>query len=328
MLRFGDCVCGTSTTGTGTLTLAATPAAIGGIDPDVWARAAGIGFVNSAAFLIDYTLIEYTDNTFATEKSKEAGTGTLTLGGSSGIANCTLARTTIDWTATSLNSQPATVNMNPAGGITIGIAANTLVMVAPRSESLIQADRYWDTGAGAPPGAMYVGGTPSTLNVPNGTIVYVPYLNIIARFVTKACVQVAATYTGQNNNIYAALYDIGSNGRPSKLIADFGVLGTANSSFASGTAILSGALSNAIKLEPRPYIIALQAIWTVGGTGTPGINAFNSTLPPIFGMTTTRAVSYATATGGSAAFSDPATTTSWSLVSSSSFSSIPWVGFQ
>src|SRR5258706_417112 len=110
MLRGENIICGTSTTGTGTLTLAATPVAPGGIDFDVLARATGIGFGNSAAVLVTYTIIEYTSATFAASKSTEKGIGTLTLGGSSGIANCTLARTTPQVTATNLNSQPATYN--------------------------------------------------------------------------------------------------------------------------------------------------------------------------------------------------------------------------
>src|SRR5580658_5571623 len=100
MLRGDSVICGTSPTGTGTLTLAATPVPPGGIDFDVFARATGIGFGNSAAILCSYTIIEYTDSTFAKAKQQEKGIGTLTLGSSSGIANATLARTTLQSSAT------------------------------------------------------------------------------------------------------------------------------------------------------------------------------------------------------------------------------------
>src|SRR4051812_24231826 len=148
MLRGDTLVCGTSTTGTGTLTLAATPGPPGGVDFDVWARATGIGFANSAAVLVSYTIIEYTDSTFATAKSHEKGVGTLTLGGSSGIANCTLARTTKQTSATSLNSQPATQNIVPGTGISIGTAANTLVFIGPSAAEIPAYEPYFYTGSG------------------------------------------------------------------------------------------------------------------------------------------------------------------------------------
>ena len=140
MLRGDNVICGTSTTGTGTLTLAATPVPPGGIDIDVWARANGYG--NNGVFIFRYAIIEFTDSTFGTAKQIEIGRGLVTLGASAGIANVTLARSVLEMTATSLNSQPATMTLNPGSGITIGTAANVLVTLANAAADLMPCDTF------------------------------------------------------------------------------------------------------------------------------------------------------------------------------------------
>src|SRR5690348_6986738 len=105
MLRGEGITCGTSSTGTGTLTLAACPAPPGGADFYAWLTATGIGFANGAAILVPYVLTEYADSTFATEKQKEWGVATLTLGAS--LTATTLGRTTVQGSATGLNGTPS-----------------------------------------------------------------------------------------------------------------------------------------------------------------------------------------------------------------------------
>jgi hypothetical protein len=149
-MRGDGIIFGTTTTGTGTLTLAATPVQPGGIDIDAYVRATGIGFGNSAVFLVKYTIIEFTDSptssTFSNKaKQTETSIGTVTLGSSAGIANCTLARTILQTSATSLNSQPATQNFNPGAGISIGVAANTLIFIGPSASDLLAIDPFVDT---------------------------------------------------------------------------------------------------------------------------------------------------------------------------------------
>ena len=71
MLKANNLVCGTSTTGTGTLTLAACPSPPGGVDFYQWLNATGFNAANSSTWLIEYVLIEYTDTTFSTQKQTE-----------------------------------------------------------------------------------------------------------------------------------------------------------------------------------------------------------------------------------------------------------------
>lgn len=232
MLRFDQCICGTSSTGTGTLTLAATPTPPGGVDFDVWARATGIGFTNSAAFLVDYEIIEYTDSTFATAKSSEGGTGTLTLGGSSGIANCTLARTTLDYTITSMNSQPATVNVKPGAAFSIGTAANTLVMISPRSGSVLAFDPYFDTTSSdanwgvCPDGMIGVDSQAACgTNWPTSgsTSIYVPIRMSTPMLVKRVSwrIQTYTTVTGTAKVACRLYARRASDGQPGKLLYDF-----------------------------------------------------------------------------------------------------------
>jgi hypothetical protein len=146
MLRGESVICGTSSTGTGALTLAATPTPPGGIDFDVWARA--VGFGNSAVVPVTYTMIEYTSSVFSTAKQIEKGVGTVTLGTSSGVANASLTRTTPQVTATSLNSQPASYNANSPSAISIGTVANTLIFVAPSAADLLALSPCLESSGG------------------------------------------------------------------------------------------------------------------------------------------------------------------------------------
>lgn len=335
MLRFDQCVCGTTTTGTGTLTLAATPGPPGGIDPDVWARA--VGFGNSVAVLIDYTIVEYTDATFATAKSAESGIGTLTLGGSSGVANCTLARTTIFYSATNLNSQPATAT-SYGTAISIGTAANVLVMISPQVNLMGPAISYSAAGAttlsrdglGCISGAFV--SSSAALTLISSRLYFYPYLLLTPLNVSKARVRVGGggSYTGQNNNVYAALYDINTSGMPGKLLADFGVLGTANQSLATaGSIIASAALGTSLRLMPGMYYMAAQAIWTAGGTGTPAVSgtttvgSSSAITAQLMGTAGGAGITCFYLTGGTPAFADPAATPTTADASSVS---VPLVG--
>ena len=311
MLRFDDCICGTSTTGTGTLTLAAPPAAFGGIDPDVWARATGVGFGNSAAMLVDYVITEYTDATNLKEKQKEAGTGTLTLGASSGIANCTLARTTIDWTATSLDVQPASVSVKPAGGITIGTAANVLVMIAPRTDTVPGFSEYVDTGFGDGLGLLFpLHNTPSTALGGNYVLTqaladnYQLFTLFQPLYVKKASVRNAVAATGNTGTAWGRIYDIGSNGRPGICLVDFGQIGGTNALQTTGN-ISSAALTNAIKLTPGDYFFDTVVSSITGSPAWAGPNTSSTgkgSIPISGRMGSTGAVPYvsATTTGGTA----------------------------
>jgi hypothetical protein len=283
MRRFDDCLCGTTTTGTGTLSLAAIPSgAGGGIDPDVWARTSTVGFASSAAFLIDYVITEYTDSTFSTEKNKEAGIGTLTLGSSSGIANATLARTTISWIATSLNSQPASVTV-AGSAISIGTAANTIVMCTPLTESLLSVQPYIDSSANGgysfPVSLGQIGTATQGMGALSaGLMYYVPFWWGSAKSISKCQVKTGSTAASDSSNsLNAALYDYGTNGRASKKLLDFGAFaGTNIFNTASNAVVATAAGSYAI--IPGPYVLGFL-ITRSSPSGTASLNGQSFVLP-------------------------------------------------
>jgi hypothetical protein len=286
MIRGDNIICGTSTTGTGTLTLAATPGPPGGVDFDVFARATGIGFSNSAAVLVSYTIIEYTSSAFTTAKATEKGIGTLTLGGSAGIANATLARTKLQTSATSLNSQPATQNIKPGTGISIGTAANTLVFIGASAADTLAFSPFVNSGSttnGYMPlmvGNSDFNGGGSVVNNQNWTW---PFTWAFSALIKRAYFRVEDPYSGAVSNLYARIYDISSSGNAGKLLYDFGVVGTPNSSFDVGnfTIIASGASGAGYLMTPGDYFMQVCPIWTLGGSGTPSLTQYAAGSGPI-----------------------------------------------
>jgi hypothetical protein len=320
MLRGDNIVCGTSTTGTGTLTLAATPVPPGGVDFDVFARATGIGFGNSAAILVSYTIIEYTDSTFAKALQTEKGVGTLTLGSSSGIANATLARTTLQTSATSLNSQPATQNIAPGTGVSIGTAANTLVFIGSSVTEAVAWSPYVETSGdnlGASPlRANNTLGNSPTLT--SGQDWYFPFVWSVPMLVKRASLNVGTAYTGGTpvSNAYARIYDINTGGRPGKLLYDFGLIGSANASINSTGNVSTGASGNGYFLTPGIYFFDFLVSFS-GGSSSPVLKAAPSSAHLLTGNMGTSGlipVCGATANSGTAgAAPDPANLTSYSL---------------
>jgi hypothetical protein len=264
MLRGDLIICGTSTTGTGTLTLAATPVPPGGVDFDVFARATGLA--SSATILTSYTIIEYTDSTFATAKAHEKGLGLLTLGSSSGIANATLARTNKQTSATSLNSQPATQNFSPATGISIGTAANTLVFIGPSVSDTMAYDPYvlatGNDAKGAVPLGQYFGGVASSGGTQtSGVHSYMPFMWGVPMLV-KSCTLIqgsAHTLTGGTNNAYARIYAKGTDGRPGKLMYNFG---SATITSTASAFLKIGGGGSGLLLMPGEYYLDVNAIFT------------------------------------------------------------------
>jgi acyl-coenzyme A thioesterase PaaI-like protein len=248
MIRGDNIICGTTTTGTGTLTLAATPVPPGGVDFDVFARATGVGFGNNAAVLASYTIIEFTDTTFATAKATEKGVGLLTLGASAGIANATLARTLVQSTAVALNSQPATQNISPATAYSIVTAANTLVFIGASVADIPAFSPFVVTSA-VINGDTYIAPPTSATNstvgasLVGGTFYYIPFTWLVPMLVKRAAVYNDQAFTGTSNSAWGRLYDVASGanaGYPGKLLYDFGVFGTAGSSFNSAAPITTG----------------------------------------------------------------------------------------
>lgn len=326
MLRSDTLVCGTSTTGTGTLTLAATSSPPGGVDFDVWARATGIGFINSAAIIVSYTIIEYTDSTFTTAKSHEKGVGTLTLGGSSGITNCTLARTTKQTSATSLNSQPATQNIAPGTGISIGTAANTLVFIGASASEVPAFAPYVVTSAIGgdaiipPLGAVGPGGS-ITPSLATGTFYYVPFIWVVPMLVKRAHAWVETNYQGGTpvSNAWMRIYDTATTGKPGKLLYDFGLIGSAGSSLNSSGHVQTGAAGNGFFLTPSDYVMCLGLTLSGGVTAPTLYGTRHYTNPGRWGTmfgpaAVPTAAPWASATGSpSSTPDDPAALTSLTI---------------
>ena len=300
MLRGENVICGTSTTGTGTLTLAATATPPGGVDFDVFARTTGIGFGNSAVVLVSYTIIEYTSSAFTTAKSQEKGIGTLTLGSSSGIANCTLARTTVQQKSTSLDSQPAAYTVSAPTAISIGTAANTLVFIAANASEVPAFSPYFDaTGtagcsdtAGVLPLGHATGTAPVSSTYANNDQVYVSFVWAVPMLAKRASISVQTAYAGGTpvSNAYVRLYDIATTGRPGKLLYDFGLLGSANASMNATGIVSTGASGSGFFMLPGDYYMAL-CVSKSGGTGGPAVYTAQS-------LTTNRVGSSSCALGG------------------------------
>lgn len=291
MLRGENIICGTTTTGTGTLSLAATPSTVGAIDLDVLARATGIGFGNNAAVLTGYLAIEYTDSTFKTPLQQEKGIGTLTLGSSAGVANATLARTTVQQTATSLNSQPATYSVSAPSAINIGTAANTLIFIGTSAFDIPAFSPYVDTSgtigssttSGAPPLGTGGGGSANpgqTVQLTNNGVIYTPFVWAIPLLAKRVTILVRTAYSGGTpvSNAYARLYDVNSSGDPGKLLYDFGLVGSANASLNSTGQVSSGASGNGYQMTPGDYYLYVGNTLSGGVTAPQLANAAGSYL--------------------------------------------------
>lgn len=115
--------------------------------------------------------------------------------------------------------------------------------------------------------------------VTNQGIYYIPFVLpvTITLTVLKMRIGGGGSYTGQNNNLYAAIYDCGADGAPNNLLRDYGVLGTANQSFQNAATIVASAAAASLTLQAwTPYYLAVHAIWTAGGTGTPSLTSLGT----------------------------------------------------
>jgi hypothetical protein len=272
MLRNDTVICGTSTTGTGTLTLAACPAPPGGIDLYAWLTATGFAFTSGNAVLISYMLIEYTDSTFATAKQYEKGVGTVTLGAS--LTATTLARTTVQQVASSLNATGTPTYVSPSA-ISIGTAANTLVFIGPGVADMPAYCPYYDTttagidNIGVAP--VLTGGTANGNSLANSTYDYYSVFEWRVPMVVKRCsMRVLTAYAGTGgtpiSSAYARIYQINSAGRPGKLLIDFGAF-TGTNPLNTAQNIQTNALTNGILLLPGEYFFDFVPVFS-GASGT------------------------------------------------------------
>ena len=320
MLRGENIICGTSSTGTGALTLAACPVPPGGVDLYTWLTSTGMNFVNGNALLTSYTLIEFTDTTFATALQSEQGVATITLGAN--LAATTLARTTVQSTQTTENTTGVYAGNAPSA-ININTAANVLVFIGTKAADLPAYSPHFETSIGDNLGVGPVISDIVTVNnnvsLTTGLDCYYPFDWRTPMLAKKLSVNLAAAYTGGTSNLYGRIYQINSSGRPGKLLIDFGKIGTSNAGLASTGNISSAVHSTGFMLIPGEYFLDLLAIFS-GGSGSPILTQYKNSRYPVssrFGTTSMGAYNLTTASSGNATAPDPANTTGYAGVFSS-----------
>lgn len=317
MLRADNVICGTSSTGTGTLTLAACPAPPGGLDFDKWLKATGFNFVSTNAVLVSYTIIEYVDATFASAKQTEKGVGTLTLGAS--ITAATLARTTVQSTVTGLNTSTPSPTFSAPTAITIGTAANTLLFVGVSPADLRGCIPYYQSTlgdfstSGLQPANGRQAATASGGGLATATDYYHMFEWTVPMLVKRCSVRTGGTVlTGATNNSWGRLYAVGTDGKPGKLLYDFGALGTSTSLNSTFNWFSSGAGGNGFFLMPGVYYFDLALGWT-GGSGSLLMYCFQECIGMVNGGNTNSQLlnSFLATAATLGAAPDPANTGTW-----------------
>lgn len=264
-------VCGTATTGTGTLTLAACPSAIGGINPVT-------AFGTSGSPQIPYTLIEYTDGTFAKPLQGETGVAPLTL--ASSIGSATLARNPITTWSTSGPSYGG--GSSAPAAISIGTAANCLVFIGANAHDIVRPMHFTAAlgdglGIGVAQGSI-LGGT--NFAVVTSVIYYQAVRIEHSGLIQSASIMFSTAITSPASSSFSlALYDVGSDGLPGALLIDFGAI---TSNPASTTGIKTCQAAAARFITAGTYYLALLPIWS-GGSGALNIRMGRGGIATPFG---------------------------------------------
>lgn len=294
-------VCGTSTTGTGTLTLAACPSAVGGANPVV-----ALG--TSGAWPCSPVIIEYTDSTFQTISQMEVGRNcTLTL--AAAITSATLTR------SPEVTFTGGTYNNSAPSAISIGTAANVLVFFGPSSfdtlGSLLSYNASGITngdGLGATP---VQGSSTSNSVLVVGTSYFQRVWIAVSGLVKSASVRcTAAITTPTSNSVAAALFESDTNGLPSKRVIDFGSVSGTSGAPLGATGNVTFTASSAVYLRAGFYIFGILATKT-GGSGNPSLRGATSVAPSMFGtaLATTGGPINTCIVSASADLNDPPNTT-------------------
>jgi hypothetical protein len=320
MLRGENILCGTSTTGTGTLTLASPPAPPGGVDPYTWLS---LWYSSGGVHLIPYKIVEYTDSTFATFKQAEQGIGTITLGAS--LTATTLARTTVLETQT---NAPAYNTASPSA-ISIGTAANVLVFMGAGASDVMQANPYYETSLGDAVGFFPDRSFSNALvnySLPASTPneLFIPFRLSKPLQVKRASMYVSAGGgTGCVSTAYFRIYEIGANGRPGRLLIDLGAIGGPNPLINTG--MISTALASpGVFLPPGDYFASFYFTGATSGSGNATIsssNTYNNGSGVLGSAYQFNSSPWASGTGGTNPAPDPASLTGYSI-------SVNWGGPQ
>lgn len=281
MLRAENCICGTTTTGTGTLALSTCPKPPGGTDLFQAFNAQSLGTASS--FPISYTIIEYTGSAFGTASKQEKGVGLLTLGAN--LAATTLARSKVQQTAINMDST-ATYDVTSPTPVNISTAANTLVFIGASAAEIVGCDPYFDltlpsgNTAGALPvnagGDISASGSGVSLTVGGGNY-YIPFewrVPMLARICT---VNVSVRITA-SSVAYGRIYAIGSGAVPTKLLYDFGQFkgnaGVSNNAWTATGRVITSNAGGGFFLGAGEYF--LNVATSFAGASAPILSTFTS----------------------------------------------------
>lgn len=320
MLRAESCICGTSSTGTGTLALSACPTPPGGTDLYQAFNAQSLGTATSIP--ISYTIIEYTANTFLTATKQEKGVGSLTLGAN--LAASTLARTTVQQTAINMEST-STYDTSAPTPINISTAANVLVFIGASASDLMACSPYFDTtlpssdALGALPvnmGGSALSSSGSGVTLVSGRDHYIPFEWRVPMLVKHMHLNVGVRNT-TGAVLHGRIYAMGANARPTKLLYNFGRFNGAGGSTSAPVGvtgnIVTSATGSGFYLGTGEYFIDL---YYSGGFG-PQLSTFQQSY-------STGRLGYGsgigvplvlTATGGTTSAGDPANITGLDMYS-------------
>jgi hypothetical protein len=259
-------------------------------------------------------IIEYTDTTFSQAKNFEKGVGTVTLGTS--LTATTLARTTVQSTAGSLNSTGAPTYSAPSA-VSIGTSANVLVFIGPSAADVPSFSPYYENtlsgndNLGVRPDCVAGGGTAGATLV-SLTDYYSIFRLSVPMLVKRCSIYVSTGSGGGTSSAYARIYQINSSGRPGKLLVDFVAFSATNCLNTSSTVISTTALSTGFLLLPGEYYFDFLPDFS---TGSPKVQVVSSSY--VFGNCRMGEIAFlpvlqTTATSGTAgAAPDPANSTGY-----------------
>jgi hypothetical protein len=262
------------------------------------------------AIPVSYTIVEYSGTDFQFATQQEKGVGSLTLGAS--ITATTLARTTVQQTATGMSMGTPTYNTAGPSAITIATAANVLVFVGASASDLVACSPYFNTTLGSTYGALPVNVGTSTdlgtteLSVTSNTDNYHIFEWRVPMLAKRARVRVTAGASG-TSRMYGRLYAVGADARPTKLLYDFGTFVGNNILNTVGTAATS-ATGSGFYMSPGEYFMDITTMFTAGapmfrgftwGYNTGRLGASTSFVP----------ILHIRATSASTAAGDPANVT-------------------
>lgn len=233
------------------------------------------GSVVNVPRIVEYTILQYTDASFATLAQAETGRGSYTP--SSGILTRDVILRTWNGSA-----------YLPAGGVATApvalnitaTAANVRILCAPSVELLPAIPFVASSleGLGTfPLNAVNTG--PYDYLVNSGEVDYNPILIGHEGPFSMASANVAGsggTYTGGTQSLDVAIYEVAETGLPGKKLVDFGSLG-GTTPFAAAGNVSNTPLTTPVWLEPGWYWQAVLAQFS-GGSGTPRMRAFSGVL--------------------------------------------------